>query len=59
MKKTLSFLMALCMLIGCLMAFSACGEKKELGYMNSADLDGDGEESIKDVNALLSLLAGN
>ena len=47
MKKTLSFIMALTMLIGALCLFSACGgEAEKPDYMVDIDLDGDGKDDI-------------
>ena len=46
MKKTLSILMALCMMIGAIALFSACGEAEKPDYMIDIDLDGDGKDDI-------------
>ncbi|MBE6673015.1 MAG: peptidylprolyl isomerase [Ruminococcaceae bacterium] len=58
MKKTLSLLMALCMLLGCALTFSACGEKESPAYMVDADLDGDGKSDVgtEPVTVVISVL---
>ena len=46
MKKTISLLMVLCMMLGTITLFSACSEEEKPDYMVDIDLDGDGKDDI-------------
>ena len=46
MKKTITILLTLCMLLSALCLFSACGESEKPDYMVDIDLDGDGKDDI-------------